>query len=1052
MRLRPLPIVLSLALAAGLVAEETAPATTGEPPVAGVATVEPAGALKSALPDAPSLVEREGGLWWDDGKGSAYHVVAVDDKGQATLDTEVGPVAVPRKLLAENRVDALGALPKLVAQAQAGQAKGPAFALAEGIMTGIHLRSPEVLVLPEGVLRKAPVMPLDRAGDTKRLEELVAATRKALAEAPYDALGRKSVADILRRLPLADDAETFEVDEVLPSFARRVVRGGWLAGVFKGDPLVGRFDAILDAAEKVEPVSLFEGAGLRLAEVKNAFGEGGWVLSTPNRTSYARPHPLPMYAWNAKELNLTVVVDLPAGADPMVDGAKAVGARLFQGGKAIAGWTRDGGFACDEARWRLAVPDHGDRVDENAVKGFLPPHLVIADLDGDLHLLVTRHGVLAPPRDGGATEAERFLKDAAKSLPDAAHLDLVGEHLFYYVYDSPDTRHPTLIGNKLVKGDIHQTAQQTLATTTGGICRGDCDDLSELYQAITEHQGRTAHIITLPSHAALAFAEQRDDGWHTFILQTGQPREFTAQTLPESLRKAYLSFDESDNFDPNGLGLLLRFSGENTRGPWRLSWRIFAEPAYAETMIDVQKDWHFSTYQRGIHKMLELIKGGDDDTANYRELSGLYSFTGQYPLAVEYHGKALERTAEPESRLYATVELIGHLFEAERGLEARALATTLLDEQLPALQEELGQRTMQLGFQLANVLINGESYELAGRVVAETLLDELSKQIESVGQWLASPQFNARRWEAAEQLRRMQQMYVGTALQLLEGAGPDALPADETLQRMVSDAQSWLNRVAFHDVDEDEDVLARYASAGSFYAALLGEERLLAMLDAAKLPEPGDERAHAKRVGGLAQVGLDLPWIKLSVPFWLGRLERRFARKEETLDKPAAIAAGARLAEAYARAEELGLAAPFLDYQAHIGGVITALIAEDEPALRARLRHVKEKDDKRLRDDTAQWLGDCARFLPMEWYGKVLAAWVEELDYKPKYFWIAWRAALNKAPEHALAVAKLAAERFADDPAFAEEYAFMRTVLEQPAAKDRTDAPAPQPVVIETHD
>ena len=64
---------------------------------------------------------------------------------------------------------------------------------------------------------------------------------------------------------------------------------------------------------------------------------------------------------------------------------------------------------------------------------------------------------------------------------------------------------------------------------------------------------------------------------------------------------------------------------------------------------------------------------------------------------------------------------------------------------------------------------------------------------------------------------------------------------------------------------------------------------------------------------------------------------------------------------------------------------------------------------------------------------RVLLAWQEVVDYKPKYFWIAWRAALNHAPQQALMAAKLAAERFPEDPAFSEEYGFMCTLLEHPA-------------------
>jgi hypothetical protein len=1035
-------LVLALAtICGGAWGAETVPAEPPASPATAAATKSITD-LRAALPDAPSLIERDGVLYWDDGKGSAYRVADADEKG-ATLDTEIGAIAVPRRMLADNRTDCLGALPKLVVNAQGAKLKDvPGLTLAEGVMTGVHLRCADLLVIAEGVLRKGVAPAADRGPDRKVLEDATAALRKDLEQSRFDQLGRKTVEDILRRIPLTDDAEKFELDEVLPSFARRVARSGWLAQTFPGDASAAKLVAAIVAAEKMQPITLFEGQGLRLAEVRNALGQGGWVLTTPARTSYTRPHPTPMYLGDAKSLGLTLVADLPSGANPMDDADKAVSARLFQGSRAIASWSRKDGLQCDPAEWRRALPDHGPRVDDNAVAGFLPPHIAIADLDGDLRLLVTGDGVLTPPRDGSAAEGERFLADAAKVLPDAPHLDLVGEHIFYYVYDSPDSRFPTLIGNKAVKGDIHQTALQTLATTTGGMCRGDCDDLSELYQAIAERQGRTAHVISLPQHAALAYAEKRDDGWHTFVLQTGQPLEFTDAKLPEALRKTYLHFDESDNFDPNGLGLLLRFSGENTRGPWRLSWRIFAEPEYAKTMIDVQKDWHFSTYQRGIRKVQKLIADGDTDTANYRELSGLYEFTGQYALAVQFHEKALAATEDPESRLYASAELIMHQFSADQDEAARATATKLLDDDLPKAQKMLGQRVMQLGFQLAGYLNHGKAFDLTERVLKETMLDEMVRQIDQVGQFIASPQFNKRRWESAEQLRRILQMYAGTAIALIDGVGPDGIAGDETLQKVVKSAQDWLNHIAFHDISDDSDIVARYAAAGAFYAAVLGEDRLLAMLDGVEPPKD-NTRKHAERVGGLAQVNLDLPWIRASLPFWYGRLRESFDREKDSLDKAKTLLYGKRAAEAYAAQEKLGIEDPFLDTQAHLAAVITALVGEDEKVLRERLRFVKEKDDKRLRDDTAEVLGDCARFLSQEWYAKVLQCWVEECDYKPKYFWIAWRAALNKAPAHALMVGKLAAERFKDDPAFAEEYQFMVQLLGSDAAKAAEPHPAP---------
>ena len=343
-------------------------------PPAATTTVSPTEVpdLRAALPEAPSLIDREGVLYWDDGKGSAYRIIAADAQG-ATLDSEIGPIAVPRKLLAENRTDCLAVLPKLVVQAQGAKlTQVPGLTLAEGVMTGVHLRCPDLLVISDGVLRKGAAPGADRSPDRKVLDQAATALRQQLEKSRYDQLGRKTVEDILRRLPLNDDAEKFEYDEVLPSFARRVARNGWLLQTFPEEPAAKKLVNAIIAADTMQPVTVYEGPGLKLAEVRNAFGQGGWVLTTSSRTSFARPHPLPMYLSDAKSLGLTLVADLPAGANPMADADQAVAARLFHGSRAIATWSRSGGLQCELNEWRRAVPDRSPRIDSNAVSGFLP--------------------------------------------------------------------------------------------------------------------------------------------------------------------------------------------------------------------------------------------------------------------------------------------------------------------------------------------------------------------------------------------------------------------------------------------------------------------------------------------------------------------------------------------------------------------------------------------------------------------------------------------------------------------------------------------------------
>ena len=76
------------------------------------------------------------------------------------------------------------------------------------------------------------------------------------------------------------------------------------------------------------------------------------------------------------------------------------------------------------------------------VKNYMPPHVLLVDTVGRPQKLITKHGALRPPQDRTPKEADRFIEDAARVLPDAPHLDLIRENLFSYVHDSPDMRAP----------------------------------------------------------------------------------------------------------------------------------------------------------------------------------------------------------------------------------------------------------------------------------------------------------------------------------------------------------------------------------------------------------------------------------------------------------------------------------------------------------------------------------------------------------------------------------------------------------------------------------
>ena len=137
-----------------------------------------------------------------------------------------------------------------------------------------------------------------------------------------------------------------------------------------------------------------------------------------------------------------------------------------------------------------------------------------------------------------------------------------------------------------------------------------------------------------------------------------------------------------------------------------------------------------------------MIANGDHDTANYRELSGLYSFTGQYAKAAEYHAESMERTPEMDGKVLMALEPIQHQLDA--GLNDAAMATVddLITHKIPA-KDRLGQ-SVQVTLELARTLI-GRKPELAAEVLVMygNELVEVNKRLST---WSAK-QFDENRWQ-----------------------------------------------------------------------------------------------------------------------------------------------------------------------------------------------------------------------------------------------------------------------------------------------------------------
>jgi tetratricopeptide (TPR) repeat protein len=946
-----------------------------------------------------------------------------------TVATPIGPVTVNRALAQDK--EAAKALPRLVALAEAGGASGTA-AFQISPLAGLTLATKEWIAIEEGLLRAVPATEADREADRDAVAKAVAAlTARIDADVAAGTIERRTRDAIVATLDLLPDKDRpTPLDEYTPSAARRLVRGGWLATLPQVGPETAAVEKAAAAAKQRTPISGHASADGRITiqDRRDAFGDGAWVLVSPTRTAYRVAHPEPFY--NAA-LKHVLTVELPPGADPDRDAAKAIGARVFdRNGTRLATWTAKKGLSVDAKTWRKSVP----RPDDTDLPDLYPPHIMVTTPAGDPVLLAVETGTLRAMRDGTEAEAERFLADAARTLDTLGRLDLLGQYFFRYTYDSPDPRFPLLAGNKTVKSDIHQTTAQILTSNTLGACRGDCDDLGELYQTVGERQGRLGHLLMLPSHTAYATATKAAEGWSVAVMQTGPTLHFERESLPEALRAAFTHFNPNAAFDPNGLGLLLRFSGENTRGAWRLGWRIFAEPEYARIMIDVQRDWQYQTYARGISKMQKLVDQGDTDPANITELSGLYHFTGQYAKAVEYFEKAMAGIDDPQSLALRRIELIGLLREAKNDARARVLiGEEIARLQDPELAAAMGQGMLEYGFDLA-----AQAAQLGMSASAAAILEvtaaPLDEQMGKVVTMLGNARFRER-WVndtgGLMLLRQMLARYADLSLDLVEKA-PEAERSDAGVRAAEERAATWIDKIALSDVEDPGDIHFRYAALARHLARSMGgEEAVAAAVAAAPWPAAG-KTDHTRRQAGEAQRTRDLSWIRMSVPYWFGQQLRAYnddAVKAGTADLGKVRAAAARVEEAFTRAEALGLTDSSIEIQRHMSRLDLALLTEDKALLQSCLRRVKDLNDKRLRDMTADTLGARAPQASAAWFTTVLDVWQAELNYKPKWFLIAWRAVLVGANERALTAAERAVKAFPDDAAFREELSFMRDLL-----------------------
>lgn len=972
--------------------------------------------LRAKLPESEALEIARGQLRLNTPAGS-YRVVDVSPLGDPVLQLGADRVTVDDSFLLGGDLALVASAPELARIAREAGLALDVFTLEERTLAGPVLASRAHMVMLEGIL-----MPVEiTASEDPDLAEALAKTRTALGTAQVGTdLARRSIAIALEVLEDPDlGGDTLSVELI-----RRLIRDGWLRDLI--GEAAGPLELVVDARTRPSARERWVGDGLRLEVLSNAYGVEATVLTTPLRTVLRRSASQPAYHPNAPETDLTIF--LRGGSDPFsFDEAAVQAAEITANGERLARWDRDGGFVSDAAAWKDSYGISLQQArDANLTPGFMPPHVVVTDLVDNVLALHTAHGSVRPSPD----DAEAFLSSAAEALPDAAHLDLVGEYLFAYVNDSPDPRRPFLIGSDDLHGEIHQTIAQTLATDAGGVCRGDCDDLAELYYDLARRQGRLAHIIELPGHAALMWAEREGTNWRTQLLQTGPPLSFTGDTLPDALRASYEAFGLLDLFDPDQVGIAVRFSGENIRSSWVLGWRIFRDADYARTMIDIQQDWHEHTYLRGIVKVQEMIANGDEDPANFRELAGLRRATGQWSAAAAALELAAEKTGDPTMTL--ALDRMVYLFLAEQEDAARAIARDLIDKQFPEKGPALGPAFSSLAMRLSDVLsTSGKEVDMATEVQEKFLSTTMARLVAGLGVQIDNGLIDPADFRENPQLRDIRFLLRGwyaSVMAIVEQASPDELAESESLQQLAESAGLWVRSLAFHDYDLPGDLAMRYAQAAGYVSPFLGADVLDAAVAGASFPK-GPREDHPERASSLVQFQRDLPWIKASIPHFAFEIVGLFDKEEKTLDIERLKRLHDGLQAARKVAPSLGLDHPQAEAWILTAETLHAMSTEDAGALTRLLRQVAEADDKILRESLVSLMGLAARHTTPEWWGQVLDLFQRHLNHRQSWFNIAWTAALNEAPEHAVIAAERGVAAFPENTAFTEERDFLSLLL-----------------------
>ncbi len=828
---------------------------------------------------------------------------------------------------------------------------------------------------------------------SEELERTRAALEPWIEASELGPSGKRALRDTLERATLPDWESG---DEPKPSFIRALIQDGWLDRLTGNDPRAHPFATALLRASRWTHRDLWSDSQRELSEFTSELGDRVRVLRHHAGVRYHVSLPSPAYLDLARDMEL--VVDLALGDDPLESAPTPLSAHVYVESVQVASWNVEKGLVADPALWRKWVVQADEETDDDAgtaktLAQAIPPHALIVAPGGDVLLLITEHGSLAPLQHTLPESVEEFLAEAARALPDAAHLDLLGEYLFAYVSDSPDPRFPELLGTVGRVGEFHQTIAETLSRVSAGRYRGDCDDLAELYQGIARLQGRNAHIMGLPGHAALGWVDARADGATTYVLQTGPPLAIEADTKERSLAQAYQHFAPDSTIDVDQLEIMLRFGRDSLRDSYAVSAAVFWDRTYADRIIALQEDWHEYRYGSALSAAQALVAEDPARVSHLLERASLESITGRSARAARSLAAARDRSSVPMQRAHLAIRELDAWLDAEEEEPSERLLREVM-QRWPAdtdLSTQPGR--LELWMELASTLARPDRDPLRA---LEILAEHVRPELTGAPGWLRDSSIS----DSTEEFLRLSTRVLAQTRTMVE-------PEDPRWQALRRDIETWFELAAFRTADADENVLRIYGWLGHFLEATYGEPDYRDFVEAQRVPEL-EPREHRDRVSEERRARRDAQWVGISPYYWWGALRQSIDEAEDELPRAELMKLAYFTRRACIDAQRHQLERPIFEDYALQAALVVGLATGNVNEQRSSLEQIRARRDPDLLDTAAYWFAELGPYLSLEEFEQALGVASQELDAPRHLLRIAWRLAAAEEWDYATIAARRA--------------------------------------------